>query len=198
LVLSPQVAHAIDPLIFDFDWTGVLSEDPTIQRVQFETMRAAGTITINVDNLPANGSFGKGRVTDASIVLSNVGNSASFTFSKSLLDTISGIISPDQTSIAFSDFLFTNFSSRTFGCNGTRCGNGSIVGIVGGTAVGRTVVNYSDPATANALASLKATRQGASVPGPLPVLGAAAAFGYSRKLRKRINSRKQPVASTTD
>lgn len=25
-----------------------------------------------------------------------------------------------------------------------------------------------------------------SVPGPLPVLGAAAAFGYSRKLRKRI------------
>ena len=25
------------------------------------------------------------------------------------------------------------------------------------------------------------------VPGPLPVLGAAAAFGYSRKLRKRIN-----------
>lgn len=25
------------------------------------------------------------------------------------------------------------------------------------------------------------------VPGPLPLLGAAAAFGYSRKLRKRIN-----------
>jgi hypothetical protein len=28
----------------------------------------------------------------------------------------------------------------------------------------------------------------ASVPGPLPILGAAAAFGYSRKLRKRIKS----------
>jgi hypothetical protein len=28
---------------------------------------------------------------------------------------------------------------------------------------------------------------GAGVPGPLPVVGAAAAFGYSRRLRKRIN-----------
>ncbi len=32
-----------------------------------------------------------------------------------------------------------------------------------------------------------------SVPGPLPVFGAAAAFGYSRKLRKRIK-RSTPVA----
>ncbi len=32
----------------------------------------------------------------------------------------------------------------------------------------------------------------ASVPGPLPALGAAAAFGFSRKLRKRINSSKLP------
>jgi hypothetical protein len=36
---------------------------------------------------------------------------------------------------------------------------------------------------------------GESVPGPLPVLGAAAAFGFSRKLRKRIKSSKLPVAS---
>jgi hypothetical protein len=32
----------------------------------------------------------------------------------------------------------------------------------------------------------------ASVPGPLPALGAAATFGFSRKLRKRINSSKLP------
>ena len=36
----------------------------------------------------------------------------------------------------------------------------------------------------------------AAVPGPLPVFGAAAAFGYSRKLRKRIVSSKAvPVAN---
>jgi hypothetical protein len=36
-----------------------------------------------------------------------------------------------------------------------------------------------------------------SVPGPLPILGAAAAFGYSRKLRKRLKASKPKVISTT-
>ena len=35
------------------------------------------------------------------------------------------------------------------------------------------------------------------VPGPLPILGAAAAFGYSRKLRTRIKDAKPKVISTT-
>ena len=35
------------------------------------------------------------------------------------------------------------------------------------------------------------------VPGPLPILGAAAAFGFSRKLRKRLKSSKPEVISTT-
>jgi outer membrane lipase/esterase len=33
------------------------------------------------------------------------------------------------------------------------------------------------------------------VPGPLPILGAAAAFGYSRKLKKRIKKTRQPEVS---
>jgi hypothetical protein len=36
-----------------------------------------------------------------------------------------------------------------------------------------------------------------AVPGPLPILGVAAAFGYSRKLRKRIKSSRPEVISTT-
>ncbi len=36
-----------------------------------------------------------------------------------------------------------------------------------------------------------------AVPGHLPILGVAAAFGYSRKLRKRIKSSKPEVISTT-
>ncbi len=35
------------------------------------------------------------------------------------------------------------------------------------------------------------------VPGPLPILGAAAAFGFSRKLRKSIKASKPEVISTT-
>jgi hypothetical protein len=38
---------------------------------------------------------------------------------------------------------------------------------------------------------------GIEVPGPLPILGVAAAFGYSRKLRKRLKSSKSEVISTT-
>lgn len=45
--------------------------------------------------------------------------------------------------------------------------------------------------------SLQARRPdaGSAVPGPLPVLGAAAAFGYSRRLRKRIISSRTTVSS---
>jgi hypothetical protein len=39
--------------------------------------------------------------------------------------------------------------------------------------------------------------QATKVPGPLPALGLAAAFGYSRKLRKRIKSSEPEVISTT-
>jgi phospholipase/lecithinase/hemolysin len=38
----------------------------------------------------------------------------------------------------------------------------------------------------------------ASVPAPIPLLGFGVAFGYSRKLRKRIKSSKPPVASALD
>ena len=37
-----------------------------------------------------------------------------------------------------------------------------------------------------------------SVPGPTPILSLAAAFGFSRKLRKRIKSGNLPVASAID
>jgi hypothetical protein len=39
------------------------------------------------------------------------------------------------------------------------------------------------------------TAPAASVPGPLPLFGAAAAFGFSRKLRKRIQESRLPVGS---
>jgi hypothetical protein len=36
----------------------------------------------------------------------------------------------------------------------------------------------------------------AAAPGPLPIFGAAAAFGFSRKLRKRIKNSAKPVSSS--
>ena len=43
--------------------------------------------------------------------------------------------------------------------------------------------------------SVREAPASASVPAPLPVLGAAAAFGFSRKLRKRIRDSKLPATS---
>ena len=46
-----------------------------------------------------------------------------------------------------------------------------------------TISNFSAPIPSSTIATASAT---SSVPGPLPILGLAAAFGFSRKLRKRI------------
>ena len=43
----------------------------------------------------------------------------------------------------------------------------------------------------------QATRVEAHVPGPLPILGLAAAFGFSRKLRKRIKLHRDTSAFST-
>ena len=42
--------------------------------------------------------------------------------------------------------------------------------------------------TTNSLVFTPASSPTASVPGPLPLFGAAAAFGWSRQLRRRINT----------
>ena len=51
-----------------------------------------------------------------------------------------------------------------------------------------TLVDSGDPSYIGDTISVQvnASRSSASVPGPLPILGVAAAFGFSRKLRKRI------------
>ena len=57
-----------------------------------------------------------------------------------------------------------------------------------GQAIWATSLPSSQPAPAG---------PAASVPGPLPVLGVAAAFGFSRKLRKRIKLHKGTSAVST-
>jgi hypothetical protein len=49
-----------------------------------------------------------------------------------------------------------------------------------------TAIHFNQLTLAGSIPSFNLVPTATSVPGPLPVLGAAAAFGYSRKLRKRI------------
>ena len=56
------------------------------------------------------------------------------------------------------------------------------------TATGNTIQTFTfqSSQSSNRSSWAQATAVPSSVPGPLPALGAAAAFGYSRRLRRRI------------
>lgn len=72
-----------------------------------------------------------------------------------------------------------------------------------GTSMTRTVVDYGyeSVAATSILAGAGTPAPGpspASVPGPLPLFGATAAFGWSRRLRRRtLQTLKQPAPDTT-
>ena len=72
-----------------------------------------------------------------------------------------------------------------------------------GTAMTRTVVDYGyeSLAATSILAGAGVPAPGpspASVPGPLPLFGVAAAFSWSRRLRRRtLQASKQPAPATT-
>ena len=68
------------------------------------------------------------------------------------------------------DFTFISNNDGAVDANG----NLSVVGVNGFTALSRDAKRVANPSS--------------GVPGPLPVLGAAAAFGYSRKIRKAIRA----------
>jgi hypothetical protein len=91
----------------------------------------------------------------------------------------------------FTDALGTGFNSNLLFANAIS-GNNSFV-------LGTTAISPSFTSTASfvvdkttsynwAVATfVPAPTPGAAVPGPLPLVGAAAAFGFSRRLRSRIN-----------
>ena len=62
-----------------------------------------------------------------------------------------------------------------------------------------TLIDPGDPSSVGDTISVQVnvSRSTASVPGPLPILGLAAAFGFSRKLRKRIKLHQGTSAVST-
>lgn len=67
-------------------------------------------------------------------------------------------------------------------------------GWVSNYGVGQGVIGFPSGGTSRTWAQATLFLDTAEVPGPLPALGAAAAFGFSRKLRKRIKSHAKTVA----
>lgn len=91
-----------------------------------------------------------------------------------VFSTIANVIRSHSMGVAYTD---TNgfVSTNNTGISGSN-----------GTGLNPISANAWSPPTATNLQNIAFTLEVSQVPGPLPVLGAAAAFGYSRRLRRRI------------
>ena len=90
--------------------------------------------------------------------------------------------------------------TASYGCttNGGPISNCGINSYVINTIVGDTnYAIYSPPPGGSVWAQATPFNDNVTVPGPLPVFGAAAAFGFSRTMRKRIKTSKAVGASAT-
>ena len=92
--------------------------------------------------------------------------------------------------------IITNLNGIAFNLNGTDNGvrifNGGITGFGAVDTISSSFSSRGLPVIYSS--SLSPVSPTASVPGPLPILGLAAAFGFSRKLRKRIKLHKDTSA----
>jgi hypothetical protein len=66
--------------------------------------------------------------------------------------------------------------------------------IIGTTTFGISIYEFNDTINNTTVSGVAVVKENETVPAPLPILGITAAFGYSRKLRKRIKSSKTPEA----
>jgi hypothetical protein len=104
-----------------------------------------------------------------------------------------------STASDFAAAVGTGLGAPNFGIDGPFFGyavGGSNVdqyrlrnGILGSGAVGKSTSYTYAQATLY-------TASAAAAPGPLPLFGAAAAFGFSRRLRKRIEGARLPIGSS--
>jgi hypothetical protein len=103
--------------------------------------------------------------------------------SAKLTSTLNFALDSGKTVSFAENTLFNYFKSGSTFFSATSTTSGTVLG----EAESFAFMSYQDfgvPGT-------RTYSMTAAVPGPLPILGAAAAFGYSRKLRNRINQSKQ-------
>lgn len=82
--------------------------------------------------------------------------------------------------------------------NGSQGTGFSQFNVLAGDTFGFRVFTLDDQfGPGNATISNFSAPGSAPVPGPLPLLGVGAAFGYSRRLRRRINLSTGPLSSAS-
>ena len=193
-VTQPDAAYLSSTTLIDIssipDFTLLSSVTDGTQTVGFGTTVSKRTVPINW------GTWGSPPATETSTppLLYSDGQT-SLTLSLSNPSNIFGFeLEPDP-------FGVQNFTVEFYDSAATRLGtlglspNGNAGALLSAASDGNLfsqVVIKSDSGVDFAIAQLRYGKgTPPPVPGPLPLFGAAAAFGFSRKLRKRIKARSQ-------
>lgn len=126
-------------------------------------------------------------------VNASANNCLAVQFARAVGTSLNGVGNSEAIRFAFSG-MTSNFVGA--GQAGTACtGSGCLR--TGQFIFGASLVLDTEPQQTNARWAYVDPAYPLPVPGPLPALGAAAAFRFSRKLRKRIKATKSVGASIT-
>jgi MYXO-CTERM domain-containing protein len=167
-------ATSAQALIFDFEFDN--TPDGTV------TPPIIGTGTFSFDGDPGLGTF----------ALTSLPNfDLSFDFSGGVLFDNADINTPLSNVTVIISSLSSDLSVNFSGTGGGIFG-GSLDFLDGGRVLsfqplGGSLYATTNPGFFGTYQALAQSPTPASVPGPLPLLGAGAAFGWSRRLRKRIH-----------
>ena len=137
------------------------------------------------------------------------------TYSITGMSTYAGATNTFKWNGASASPIITNFDGISFGVGlasitgfaeqvnlyrrGAGVGSVTMIGYGPAVDIDTTFAGYESAGNDGIInsSSLSPLSSPASVPGPLPILGLAAAFGFSRKLRKRIKLHKGSSAVST-
>ena len=172
LLLSQGEAKALNLKTFDLQWSPQPGSQGAIN----------GKITLDLDSISLPTVFQStfpGWATDLSVVVSGTGGNNG-TFVQSDFD--SWVFNNNGISFDFSQDLIGQGGWGTPSC-GFQCDFNLFSGVGPNASSNFKLTSGPDSFVLSRFAP------GAPVPGPMPVVGAVAAFGWSRRLRKRIANR---------
>ena len=178
LLISQGEAKALNLKTFDLQWSPNTGSQGAIN----------GKVTLDLDSilLPSGGMV-PAWATDLSVVVSGTGgNNGTFVQS----DFSDWVFENNGISFDFSQDLVSQGGWGT-SCNSSSSGGCDFNLFSGSGPSGSNFFELSSGADSFVLSKFApaVVNPGVPVPGPMPVVGAVAAFGWSRRLRKRIATR---------
>jgi len=197
--LSTGAPASAAPRWYSFSWWGNPAMDSSIVTSSDPSLKATGVLQI--DAAPGS-TFTAENISEVSIDVFgdtmspfHIDQWSANSFLSSPKNSAGGTISSDGRTAEFTSqfniFYRDTPSSLYFGCTNPFCQTGSIYIQNGFELAGVTYRNRFDALISMQLEAIP-DQQTSLAPGPLPLLAAATAFGWSRRLRRQLHSRATP------